>query len=162
MTPLQPDVIVNGERIPSAAIAAEAQHHTAPDNKPGWAWQAAARALTVRALLLQGASQRGLTPAPEPRSPGKEETASEALIRAYLEAELMPEVITEAECRAAYAKRPAEAAALSYEDALRGIHEGLERAAWAAAARTLVGQLVASATIEGVTFPDPAQGAAGN
>ena len=36
---LFPDVVVNNETIPSAAIAAEAQNHTAPKDKPGIAWR---------------------------------------------------------------------------------------------------------------------------
>ena len=55
---LFPDVVVNGETIPSAAIAAEAQNHGAPRDKPGIAWRKAAQALTIRALLLQEAGGR--------------------------------------------------------------------------------------------------------
>ena len=43
--PLQPDVVVNAERIPARLIAAEVQNHAAPPGKPGYAWRAAARAL---------------------------------------------------------------------------------------------------------------------
>ena len=42
-SPLLPEVAVNGETIPAAAIAAEAQLHPAPPGKPGLAWRAAAR-----------------------------------------------------------------------------------------------------------------------
>ncbi|NCO17517.1 MAG: peptidase, partial [Alphaproteobacteria bacterium] len=63
--PLQPELCVNGEVIPAAAIAAEAQNHPAPPGKPGLAWRAAARALAVRALLLQEARRLGLSPAPQ-------------------------------------------------------------------------------------------------
>ena len=150
MNPLFPDVIVNGETIPSADIAAEAQNHNAPKGKPGLAWRAGARALAVRALLLQGAAKAGLEPAPEPRGPDKLETASEALIRAYLDKTLSPAPVTEADCREIYEKRPPEAAKLSYDDTVRDIHEGLERAAWATAARALVARLVAEAEIEGI------------
>jgi len=150
MKPLFPDVIVNGETIASADIAAEAQNHTAPEGKPGLAWHAAARALTVRALLLQAAAKAGLEPAPEPRGPGREETASEASIRAYLDKTLSPDPVTEADCRVIYESRPPEAAAVTYDDAVRDIHEGLERTAWANAARALVGQLVEGAEIIGI------------
>lgn len=57
---LFPDVVVNDETIPSAAIAAEAQNHSAPKDKPGIAWRKAAQALTIRTLLLQEARARGL------------------------------------------------------------------------------------------------------
>jgi peptidyl-prolyl cis-trans isomerase C len=50
---LFPDVVVNDDTIPSAAIAAEAQNHTGPREKPGIAWRKAAQALAIRALLLQ-------------------------------------------------------------------------------------------------------------
>lgn len=66
MTPLLPEVVVNGETIPPAAIAAEAQMHPAPAGKPGLAWRAAARALAVRALLRQEAARTGLLPEPRP------------------------------------------------------------------------------------------------
>ena len=82
---LFPDVVVNGETIPSAAIAAEAQNHTAPKDKPGIAWRKAAQALTIRALLLQEARRRGLVPDPIELAPGRFETEDEALIRALLD-----------------------------------------------------------------------------
>ena len=55
MKPLLPDVTVNGVLIDPTLIANEAQNHPAPQGKPGLAWQAAARALAVRTLLLQEA-----------------------------------------------------------------------------------------------------------
>jgi peptidyl-prolyl cis-trans isomerase C len=61
---LFPDVVVNGETIPSAAIAAEAQNHSAPKDKPGIAWRKAAQALAIRTLLLQEARARGLVAGP--------------------------------------------------------------------------------------------------
>jgi len=149
-SPLFPDVIVNGETIPSAEIAAEAQNHTAPSDKPGLAWRAAARALAVRSLLLQAAAKDGMEPAPEPRGPGREETGSEALIRAYIDKNLQLAPITEADCRKIYEARPEEAAKLSYDDVVRDIHEGLERTAWKNAANNLVTKLVEAAQISGV------------
>lgn len=83
--PLFPDIIVNGQTIPSSEIAAEAQNHTAPAGKPGLAWRAAARALTIRALLLQEAEKRELHPEPKEVARGKTETEPEALIRQVLE-----------------------------------------------------------------------------
>lgn len=150
MKPLFPDVIVNGTTIPSAAIAAEAQNHKAPKDKPGQAWQAAARALAVRELLLQAAEKSGLTADPEARGPGQKETATEALIRVYISNTISPAPVTEADCRAVYEARPAKAAKLTYDETVRDIHESLERNAWANAARDLVGDLVEDAEIQGI------------
>ena len=74
MKPLFPDVFVNDEIIPSAAIAAEAQNHKAPRDKPGLAWKAAARALVVRKLLLQAAAAQGLSADPRQLDADKRET----------------------------------------------------------------------------------------
>lgn len=103
---LFPDVVVNGETIPSAAIAAEAQNHQAPRDKPGIAWRKAAQALTIRALLLQEARARGLRADPEEVAPGRVETGDEALIRALLDEALTIAPATEAEIRAEWAKDP--------------------------------------------------------
>ncbi len=105
-TPLFPDVTVNGQIIASADITAEAQNHRAPKNKPGLAWRAAARALVVRALLLQAATRRGLKPAPEMVDETHAETDDDALIRAYLDDALLPAAISEADCARAYAAHP--------------------------------------------------------
>lgn len=105
--PLFDDVFVNGEQIPVATIAAEAQNHAAPKGKPGLAWRAAARALVIRSLLLQEAARRGLAPDPVEVGPGKFETEEEALIRAVMEAEIAPPPPTEEELRAAWASNPA-------------------------------------------------------
>ncbi|WP_095590953.1 peptidylprolyl isomerase [Actibacterium ureilyticum] len=85
---LFPDVVVNGETIPSAAIAAEAQNHDAPKGKPGIAWRKAANAVAVRTLLLQEARRRDLQPVPLEVDPGRFETDEEALIRDLLETAL--------------------------------------------------------------------------
>lgn len=106
MTPLLSDVTVNGEAIPAEAIAAEAQNHPAPKSKPGLAWTAAARALAIRALLLQEARRRGLAPDPQEVAKGRVETDDEALIRQVLDAALDPASPTDAEVRAAYLATP--------------------------------------------------------
>ncbi|MFZ5708695.1 MAG: peptidylprolyl isomerase [Pseudomonadota bacterium] len=103
---LFPDVVVNGETIPAAAVAAEAQNHTAPRDKPGIAWRKAAQALAIRALLLQEARRRGLMPEPEELAPGRVETEEEALIRALLDAALTIAPVTEAAVRAEWEKDP--------------------------------------------------------
>lgn len=103
---LFPDVVVNGETIPSAAIAAEAQNHTAPADKPGIAWRKAAQALAIRALLLQEARARGLTPEPLEVSPNRFETGDEALIRALLDEALTIAPVTEEVVHAEWARDP--------------------------------------------------------
>lgn len=103
---LFPDVTVNGESIPQAAIAAEAQNHTAPKDKPGIAWRKAAQALAIRTLLLQEARARGLKADPEELAPGRVETEDEALIRALLDQALTIAPVTDADVRAEWARDP--------------------------------------------------------
>lgn len=103
---LFPDVVVNGEAISSEAIAAEAQNHSAPRDKPGIAWRKAAQALAIRALLLQEARARGLMPDPLELSPGRFETDDEALVRALLDEALTIAPVTEDAVRAEWAKDP--------------------------------------------------------
>lgn len=100
------DVVVNGETIPSAAIAAEAQNHEAPKDKPGIAWRKAAQALAIRALLLQEAKRRGLTADPLELAPGRFETEDEALIRALLDEALVIAPVCEDAVRAEWEKDP--------------------------------------------------------
>ncbi len=93
-------VSVNGVVIGREVIAREVQHHPAP--KPIAAWQAAARALVVRELLLQEARRLGLAASPRTDSSGRRETDEEALIRAVCEREVTtPEPDTET-CRRYY------------------------------------------------------------
>ncbi len=106
MQPLLSNITVNGEVISAAAIAAEAQNHPAPKSKPGLAWTAAARALTIRALLLQEARARAMQPDPQELGEGRIETEEEALIRHLMDDALAPETPTEAELRTAYAATP--------------------------------------------------------
>ncbi len=106
MKPLLPEITVNGEVIEAARIAAEAQNHPAPQGKPGLAWQAAARALAVRALLLQEARRLGLVPDPQETLPGQLETDDEALIRQVLDLSVQPDVPGEAELEAFYLAHP--------------------------------------------------------
>jgi len=100
------DVTVNGRVIPAAAIAAEAQNHPAPKGKPGHAWQAAARALALREILLQKARAIGLHPAPREVAPGRQETDDEALIRQLLDSSVTPAPVQEADLRAVYDASP--------------------------------------------------------
>ncbi|MCB1503068.1 MAG: peptidyl-prolyl cis-trans isomerase [Bauldia sp.] len=105
--PLQPDVVVNAERIPARLIAAETQNHAAPPGKPGHAWRAAARALAVRALLLQEARRLGLAPEPRDLGAGRREVPEEALIRAVIERRMQPVPPDEDACRAFYNRHEA-------------------------------------------------------
>lgn len=92
--PLFPDVVVNGVTVSAAQMAAEAQNHPAPQGKPGQAWHSAARALVIRALLLQEATRQGLEAEPQEVARGKFETEDEALIRQVLELSVQPEAPT--------------------------------------------------------------------
>ncbi|MCQ0093140.1 peptidylprolyl isomerase [Roseovarius sp. M141] len=103
---LFPDMIVNGITIPSAAIAAEAQNHHAPKGKPGLAWRMAARALTVRQLLLEEAQRRGVAAVPEEVGAGRSETEDEAQIRALLETAIDVSTPPEEAVRAEWVKAP--------------------------------------------------------
>ncbi len=99
-------VTVNGVTIAAEAIAAEAQNHPMPRGKPGWAWQAAARALALREVLLQEATTHGMVPEPIELEEGKWETDEEALIRQLLESAIAPAMIDEARLRAVYDGAP--------------------------------------------------------
>lgn len=100
------DVVVNDETIPSAAIAAEAQNHTGPKDKPDIAWRKAAQALVIRALLLQEAKRRGLTPDPLELAPNRFETEDEAQIRALLDEALAIDPVAEDAVRAEWERGP--------------------------------------------------------
>ncbi|RVT85944.1 peptidase [Rhodobacteraceae bacterium CCMM004] len=106
-TALFPDLVVNGETVPHAVVAAEAQNHDAPRGKPGIAWRKAANAVAVRTLLLQEARRRGLRPHPAEVGPGRFETDEEALIRGLLDIAVDVTPPTEDEIRAEWARDPA-------------------------------------------------------
>ncbi|QIE47191.1 peptidase [Pseudohalocynthiibacter aestuariivivens] len=103
---LFPDLIVNGETVTHADIAAEAQNHTGPKGKPGIAWRKAAHALAVRMLLLQEARKRGMTADCRELSPGRFETEEEALIRGLLETEIDVDTPTQDAVHAKWAHDP--------------------------------------------------------
>jgi peptidyl-prolyl cis-trans isomerase C len=145
MKPLTPDVFVNGEKIPATEIAVEAQNHKAPAGKPGLAWRAAARALVIRKLLLQEVAQSGLISKPASLGPDRAETEEEAVIRAYLDANLKPAEVTEEEV-AAVVQRFKDNPEATKADA----REQLERIAWTKAASELVTGLVQRAEISGI------------
>ncbi len=103
---LLPPLVVNGETVPQAAIAAEAQNHPAPKGKPGFAWRKAANALAVRTLLLQEASRQGLEPEPAEVGADRFETDEEALIRQLLETVLELDSPTEQAVRTEWERDP--------------------------------------------------------
>ena len=85
---LFPDLVVNGELVPHALVAAETQNQDAPKGKPGIAWRKAANAVAIRTLLLQEARARNVQEQPQEVGPGRYETDDEALIRGLLEREI--------------------------------------------------------------------------
>jgi peptidyl-prolyl cis-trans isomerase C len=103
LPPAYAPVRVNGREIPAQAIAEEAQQHPAPDATA--AWQAAARALAIRELLLQEARRLGLAAEPEVDEAGRRELDEEALIRTLLETQTPPSRPTTEECRRVYEQR---------------------------------------------------------
>lgn len=96
---------LNGVALPPQMIAAEAQHH--PSRTPAIAYQAAARAIIIRTLLLEEAKRAGITSEAEIVSPGKRELDDEANIRALVEARIPVNEPDEAQCRAFYEADPA-------------------------------------------------------
>lgn len=83
----RPQVVsVNGILISRDAIARETQNHPAP--KPIEAWQAAARALVIRELLLQEAQRLGIPGDPVSDEEGRRETDGEARMRGLIEQEV--------------------------------------------------------------------------
>ncbi len=93
-------VSVGGTVIPAAAISREMQNHEAAT--PLESWQAAARALVVREMLLQEARRLGLVPKPGDDGEGRRETDAEALIRAVAETQVASPEPDEAGCRRYY------------------------------------------------------------
>lgn len=105
-TALFPDLVVNGETVSHKAIAAEAQNHEAPRDKPGIAWRKAANALAVRTLLLQEARRRGLQADAQKDDAGRIETPEEALIRGLLDEVIDVAPPSPEEVRAEWAQDP--------------------------------------------------------
>lgn len=103
---LFPDLVVNGETVPHALVAAEVQNHSAPGGKPGVAWRKAARAMAVRTLLLQAARQAGITVSLREFGAGRSESEEEALIRGLLESKLSVESPSDAAVHAEWARDP--------------------------------------------------------
>jgi peptidyl-prolyl cis-trans isomerase C len=93
-------VRVNGVAIPRDVIAREVQHH--PSGTPMASWQAAARALVVRELLLQEARRLAVEAEPLADADGRRETAEEAAVRALVAREVRTPSADMATCRRYY------------------------------------------------------------
>lgn len=106
-----PPVTVNGETIPTTAIAAETQHHDAPKGKPGIAWLKAANALVIRTLILQYGRAKGLKAEPERLDGDRRESEEEALIRIALDQAVETSPPSEDDVRTIWEKDPERFAA---------------------------------------------------
>jgi peptidyl-prolyl cis-trans isomerase C len=100
----RPSIKLNDVVLPSHMIAAEAQHH--PSQTPASAYQAAARALIIRTLLLEEAKRDAIAAEPEFVAPGKRELDDEARIRALMEARIPVTEPSDDQCRAFYDVNP--------------------------------------------------------
>jgi peptidyl-prolyl cis-trans isomerase C len=89
-------ISVNGTTIPREVIAREVQNH--PAEQPILAWQAAARALVVRELLLQEARRLGIESEPLRDAEGRSETPDEAAMRELIEREVVTPEPDDAAC----------------------------------------------------------------
>ncbi|MDZ5649854.1 peptidylprolyl isomerase [Nitrospirillum sp. BR 11828] len=95
-----PPITVNGVVIPRQAIAEEVQHF--PADNPAQAWQAAARGLVLRELLMQEARRLAITARPQADADGRVETEEDALLRALVEREVAVPEADEASLRRFY------------------------------------------------------------
>jgi peptidyl-prolyl cis-trans isomerase C len=93
-------ISVNGVTIARDAIAREVQHH--PAGEPRVAFEAAARALVIRELLLQEARRADVVARPLSDDAGRRETEEEALIRSLIEQAIETPEPDEAACRRYY------------------------------------------------------------
>lgn len=97
-------VLVGGHEIPETAIAAEAQHHPAPDAESARA--AAARALVVRQLLLDEAARREIAAGEVSDDKGRRLADDDARIEALLADVIQTPQADEATCRRYYERHP--------------------------------------------------------
>jgi peptidyl-prolyl cis-trans isomerase C len=100
-TPRRVQVSVNRRPISYAAIAREVQNH--PAESPAKAWQAAARALAIKELLIQEARRLGVVADPLTDEEGRRETPEEASMRALVEREARTPDCDEDACRRYFA-----------------------------------------------------------
>lgn len=93
-------ITVGGREIPFDAIAAEAQHHPAPNAEA--AWTAATEALVVRQLLLNEAARLDLESIEAADAGGRGILREDALIDALLQREIRTPEADEETCRRFY------------------------------------------------------------
>ena len=149
-------VSVNGTVIPREVIAREVQNH--PAQKPILAWQAAARALVVRELLLQESRRLDISAEPLHDAEGRGETAEEAAMRALIEREVSTPAPDETECRRFYEQnRPRFRTGDLYEAAHILIAAPREDAAARTVARTTAGTILSSAQADPALFGELAR-----
>lgn len=110
-------ITVNGVLISVEDIAAEAQNHPMPQDKPEWAWASAAHALVLRELLLQAARAHSIQPSPIELETGQWETTDEALVRGLLEQEIQPLESDQSVLKAMYEANPSRFCAPSLYEA---------------------------------------------
>ncbi len=97
-------LVIEGVEIPEQLIRDEMPNHPAATSAE--AHRNAARALAIKALLLNRAAELALTAEPEADEHGRLETAEEALIRQVFDHELTPQAPLEIECQRFYEARP--------------------------------------------------------
>ncbi len=102
--PVLDAVSVNGEAIAETAILAEAQHH--PADTPGEALILSARALVIRALLLQEAESLQMSGQRCDDQIGNRETHQDALVRELIEHEVETPRASDADCHRYFEKNP--------------------------------------------------------
>ena len=91
---------VNGVPIEQEAVQTEAQHH--PADTPAAAFEAAARALVVRELLMQEATRLGIAADGQQVGEDRRETDEDAAIRVLLEREISTPQADRDACRRYY------------------------------------------------------------
>ena len=104
MTAAGPSVVIDGVAVPEKLIAQEISHH--PAASLAEARIEAARALAIRALLLNRARGLDLDANPQVDDDGREETRDEALIRVLLDQEVQVDEPTQDERRRVYDAAP--------------------------------------------------------
>lgn len=97
-------VMVGGQEIPAAAIAAEAQNHPSPDADS--AWDAAAKALVVRQLLLNEADRLEIVADKRQDAEGRTLADDDARIDALLTDAIRVPQATAEEARRFYDRHP--------------------------------------------------------
>ncbi len=102
MTVQTQTVMVGGREIDAAMIAAEMQHHPAPD--PDTAWSAAAEALVIRQLLLDEADRLEIAAPDMVDGKGQQIAPDDARIEALIEQEVTTPRADEETCRRYYAR----------------------------------------------------------